>query len=52
MELSVYLFEDQAIKAALQPLTQHRKVAELWVGTSTLENKWPHQVSTPENADI
>ena len=30
MQLSVYLFEDQASKAALQPLTQHRQVAELW----------------------
>jgi hypothetical protein len=52
MQLSVYLFEDQAIKAALHPLTQHRKVAELWVGTSTLENKWPHLVSSPEKAEI
>jgi UDP-N-acetylglucosamine diphosphorylase/glucosamine-1-phosphate N-acetyltransferase len=52
MQLSVYLFEDQAIKAALQPLTQHRAVAELWVGTSTLESKWPTHVSSPENAEI
>jgi UDP-N-acetylglucosamine diphosphorylase/glucosamine-1-phosphate N-acetyltransferase len=52
MQLSVYLFEDQASKAALQPLTQHRKVAELWVGTSTLESKWPTRVSSPKMADI
>jgi len=52
MQLSVYLFEDQAIKAALQPLTQHRKVAELWLGTGTLESKWITRVSSPEKADI
>ncbi len=52
MQLSVYLFEDQAIKAALQPLTQHRKVAELWVGTSTLESKWSSRVSNANQAAI
>ena len=52
MQLSVHLFEDQALKAALQPLTQHRKVAELWVGTSTLESKWPMRVSNANQADI
>lgn len=52
MQLSVYLFEDQAIKAALQPLTQHRKVAELWAGTSTLESKWPKRVSNVDQADL
>jgi hypothetical protein len=52
MQLSVHLFEDQALKAALQPLTQHRKVAELWVGTSTLESKWPTRISNADQADI
>ena len=52
MQFKVYLFEDLAIKCALQPLTQHRKVAELWLGTSTLENKWPKRVAAPEKADI
>lgn len=52
MQLKVYLFEDLAFSNALQPLTQHRNVAELWVGTSTLENKWPTRVSSPEMADI
>jgi hypothetical protein len=52
MQLSVYLFEDQALKTAIKPLTQHRKVAELWAGTSTLESKWPNRVSSSEKADI
>ena len=52
MQLSVHLFEDQALKAALQPLTQHRKVAELWIGTSTLESKWHTLILTAEKADI
>ena len=52
MQLSVHLFEEQAIQAALQPLTQHRKVAELWVGTTTLESKWPTRILTAEKADI
>ncbi len=52
MQLSVHLFEDQALKAALEPLTQHRNIAELWVGTSTLENKWPTRVSNADQADI
>ena len=52
MQLSVHLFEEQAIQAALEPLTQHRKVAELWVGTTTLESKWPTCILTDEKADI
>lgn len=52
MQLKVYLFEDLALKSALQPLTQHRKVAELWVGTSTLESKWPSRVSNVDQAEI
>ena len=52
MQLSVHLFEEQAIQAALEPLTQHRKVAELWVGTTTLESKWPTRILTAEKADI
>jgi UDP-N-acetylglucosamine diphosphorylase/glucosamine-1-phosphate N-acetyltransferase len=52
MQLKVYLFEDLALKNALQPLTQHRSIAELWVGTSTLENKWPTRVSNADQADI
>ncbi|MHA8073724.1 hypothetical protein ACRZ9O_04250 [Aquirufa sp. HETE-40SA] len=52
MQLSVHLFEDQALKAALQPLTQHRKVAELWLCTSTLESKWPTRISNADQADI
>jgi UDP-N-acetylglucosamine diphosphorylase/glucosamine-1-phosphate N-acetyltransferase len=52
MQLSVHLFEEQAIQAALEPLTQHRKVAELWVGTTTLESKWPTCILTAEKADI
>jgi UDP-N-acetylglucosamine diphosphorylase/glucosamine-1-phosphate N-acetyltransferase len=52
MQLSVHLFEDLALQAALQPLTQHRKVAELWVGTSTIESKWPRHVSDANQADI
>ena len=52
MQLSVHLFEEQAIQAALEPLTQHRKVAELWVGTTTLESKWPTCILTTEKADI
>lgn len=52
MQLSVYLFEDVGQKAALQPLTQHRKVAELWLGLGTLESKWPKRVLVPEKADI
>jgi UDP-N-acetylglucosamine diphosphorylase/glucosamine-1-phosphate N-acetyltransferase len=52
MELKVYLFEDLALKSALQPLTQHRSVAELWVGTSSLENKWPTRVSKADQAEI
>ncbi|MCX6193547.1 MAG: hypothetical protein NTX34_03515 [Cytophagales bacterium] len=52
MQFKVYLFEDLALKNALQPLTQHRSIAELWVGTSTLENKWPNLVSNPNEADI
>ena len=52
MQFKVYLFEDLALKASLQPLTQHRKVAELWAGTSSLESKWPNLVSNPNEADI
>jgi UDP-N-acetylglucosamine diphosphorylase/glucosamine-1-phosphate N-acetyltransferase len=52
MQLSVHLFEEQAIQDALEPLTQHRKVAELWVGTTTLESKWPTRILTAEKADI
>jgi UDP-N-acetylglucosamine diphosphorylase/glucosamine-1-phosphate N-acetyltransferase len=52
MQLSVYLFEDRAIQTAIMPLTQHRRVAELWVGTSTLESKWPARVSNADQADI
>lgn len=52
MQLSVHLFEEQAIQAALEPLTQHRKVAELWIGTTTLESKWPTRILTAEKADI
>lgn len=52
MQLKVYLFEDLALKHALQPLTQHRNVAELWVGTSTLESKWPSRVSNADQAEI
>lgn len=52
MQFKVYLFEDLALKSALQPLTQHRKVAELWVGTSTLESKWPSRVSNVDQAEI
>lgn len=52
MQLSVHLFEEQAIQAALEPLTQHRKVAELWVGTTTLESKWPTRILTAEKAGI
>jgi len=52
MQLKVYLFEDLALKSALQPLTQHRSVAELWVGTSSLENKWPTRVSKADQAEI
>lgn len=52
MQLKVYLFEDLALKSALQPLTQHRTVAELWAGTSTLESKWPTRVSNANQADI
>lgn len=52
MQSKVYLFEDLALKNALQPLTQHRTIAELWVGTSTLESKWPNRVSSAEQADI
>lgn len=52
MQLKVYLFEDLALKHALQPLTQHRNVAELWVGTSTLESKWPSHVSNADQAEI
>lgn len=52
MQLKVYLFENLALKCALQPLTQHRKIAELWAGTSTLESKWPSPVSNANQADI
>ena len=52
MQSKVYLFEDLAFKNALQPLNQHRKVAELWVGTSTLESKWLNRVSNVDQADI
>ena len=52
MQLKVYLFEDLALKASLQPLTQHRKVAELWVGTNTLESKWPNLIANREKSDI
>jgi UDP-N-acetylglucosamine diphosphorylase / glucose-1-phosphate thymidylyltransferase / UDP-N-acetylgalactosamine diphosphorylase / glucosamine-1-phosphate N-acetyltransferase / galactosamine-1-phosphate N-acetyltransferase len=52
MQLKVYLFEDLALKHALQPLTQHRLVAELWAGTSTLERKWPARVLNADQADI
>lgn len=52
MQLRVHLFEDIGLQAALQPLTQHRKVAELWLGTSTLESKWPERVLAPEMADL
>ena len=52
MQLKVYLFEDLALKNALLPLTQHRSIAELWVGTSRLESKWPNLVSHPNEADI
>ena len=52
MQLKVYLFEDVALKQALQPLTQHRPVAELWVGTSSLESKWPTRVSNADQAEI
>lgn len=52
MQLKVYLFENLALKSALQPLTQHRKIAELWAGTSTLESKWPSPVSNANQADI
>ncbi|MFM6914004.1 MAG: hypothetical protein ACKOUQ_03760 [Aquirufa sp.] len=52
MQFKVYLYENIAIKCALQPLTQHRKVAELWLGTSTLESKWPKRVSNADQAEI
>jgi acetyltransferase-like isoleucine patch superfamily enzyme len=52
MQLKVYLFEDLALKTSLKPLTQHRKVAELWVGISTLESKWPQRVFSADEADI
>jgi hypothetical protein len=52
MQLSVHLFEDQAIQVALQPLTQHRNVADLWTGMSTLESKWSRRVSNANQADI
>ncbi|MFD3407230.1 hypothetical protein SKC37_01055 [Aquirufa sp. HETE-83D] len=52
MQLTVHLFEDLALQTALQPLTQHRKIADLWAGTSTLESKWPTRVSNANQADI
>ncbi len=52
MQLKVYLFEDLTLKASLQPLTQQRKVAELWIGTSTLESKWPRRISNVDQAEI
>lgn len=52
MQRSVYLFEDQAIQTALHPLTQHRNVADLWIGTSTLESKWSTRVSNVKQGDI
>jgi len=52
MQLSVHLFEDHALHTALQPLTQHRNVADLWIGTSTLESKWPTRISNANQADL
>lgn len=52
MQLSVHLFENKALHAALQPLTQHRNIADLWIGISTVGSKWSTRVSNANQADI
>jgi UDP-N-acetylglucosamine diphosphorylase / glucose-1-phosphate thymidylyltransferase / UDP-N-acetylgalactosamine diphosphorylase / glucosamine-1-phosphate N-acetyltransferase / galactosamine-1-phosphate N-acetyltransferase len=53
MFTSIHLFDDPAILQQLRPLTDHKSLSDLFIGTSSIADKWKkHCHRIGENADL